>query len=137
MHPELSGCITTLSVCNTEVANFCAAMDTLIDQDVWNDVVMHFSIMIIYVPECTEVPAKVPEPDIGGSENFPGINTTSALLVLVTSLDREVNDRYVLQIKVVDNSSATQQTGYVNIRVLSSLYNDSKPQRPTSERVCL
>ena len=29
-HPELSGCITTL----TEVANFCAAMDTLIDQDV-------------------------------------------------------------------------------------------------------
>ena len=28
-HPELSGCITTLS----EVANFCAAMDTLIDQD--------------------------------------------------------------------------------------------------------
>ena len=29
-HPELSGCITTLSV---EVANFCAAMDTLIDQD--------------------------------------------------------------------------------------------------------
>ena len=31
-HPELSGCITTLSVCN-EVANFCAAMDTLIDQD--------------------------------------------------------------------------------------------------------
>ena len=29
-HPELSGCITTLAV---EVANFCAAMDTLIDQD--------------------------------------------------------------------------------------------------------
>ena len=28
-HPELSGCITTL----TEVANFCAAMDTLIGQD--------------------------------------------------------------------------------------------------------
>ena len=32
-HPELSGCITTLTVRNTEVANFCAAMDTLIDQD--------------------------------------------------------------------------------------------------------
>ena len=32
-HPELSGCITTLIVRNTEVANFCAAMDTLIDQD--------------------------------------------------------------------------------------------------------
>ena len=31
--PELSGCITTLTVRNTEVANFCAAMDTLIDQD--------------------------------------------------------------------------------------------------------
>ena len=31
-HPELSGCITTLLVRN-EVANFCAAMDTLIDQD--------------------------------------------------------------------------------------------------------
>ena len=29
LHPELSGCITTLSVRNT----FCAAMDTLIDQD--------------------------------------------------------------------------------------------------------
>ena len=28
VHPELSGCITTLTV-----ANFCAAMDTLIDQD--------------------------------------------------------------------------------------------------------
>ena len=33
MHPELSGCITTLTVRNTEVANFCTAMDTLIDQD--------------------------------------------------------------------------------------------------------
>ena len=32
-HPELSGCITTLRVRNVEVANFCAAMDTLIDQD--------------------------------------------------------------------------------------------------------
>ena len=32
-HPELSGCITTLTVRNTEVANFCAAMDTLIAQD--------------------------------------------------------------------------------------------------------
>ena len=33
-HPELLGCITTLTVCNVmEVANFCAAMDTLIDQD--------------------------------------------------------------------------------------------------------
>ena len=32
-HPELSGCITTFSVRNTEVANFCAAMDTLIYQD--------------------------------------------------------------------------------------------------------
>ena len=29
-HPELSGCITTLTVRN---ANFCAAMDTLIGQD--------------------------------------------------------------------------------------------------------
>ena len=29
-HPWLSGCITTLTVRN---ANFCAAMDTLIDQD--------------------------------------------------------------------------------------------------------
>ena len=29
-HPELSGCITTLTVRNT---NFCAAMDALIDQD--------------------------------------------------------------------------------------------------------
>ena len=33
MHPELSGCITTLTVRNMEVANFCAAMNTLIDQD--------------------------------------------------------------------------------------------------------
>ena len=33
IHPELSGCITTLSVCNMEAANFCEAMDTLIDQD--------------------------------------------------------------------------------------------------------
>ena len=33
-HPGLSGCITTLTVRNTlEVANFSAAMDTLIDQD--------------------------------------------------------------------------------------------------------
>ena len=32
-HPDLSGCITTLVVGNTEDANFCAAMDTLIDQD--------------------------------------------------------------------------------------------------------
>ena len=32
-HPELSGCITTLTVRNAEVANFCAAMDTLKDQD--------------------------------------------------------------------------------------------------------
>ena len=31
-HPELSGCITTLTVV-MEVASFCAAMDTLIDQD--------------------------------------------------------------------------------------------------------
>ena len=31
--PELSGCTTTLTVRNMEVANFCAAMDTLIDQD--------------------------------------------------------------------------------------------------------
>ena len=30
---ELSGCVTTLTVRNTEVANFCAAMDTLIDED--------------------------------------------------------------------------------------------------------
>ena len=30
--PELSGYITTLTV-NMEVANFCVAMDTLIDQD--------------------------------------------------------------------------------------------------------
>ena len=34
-HPELSDCITTLTVRNMEVANFCAAMDTLIDQDVY------------------------------------------------------------------------------------------------------
>ena len=34
LHPELSGCITTLTVRNVmEVANFCAAMDTLIDQN--------------------------------------------------------------------------------------------------------
>ena len=33
-HPELSGYITTLTVVLQEVANFCAAMDTLIDQDV-------------------------------------------------------------------------------------------------------
>ena len=36
-HPELSGRITILTVRNTgrllEVANFCSAMDTLIDQD--------------------------------------------------------------------------------------------------------
>ena len=32
-HPELSGCITTHTVSKTEIANFCAAMDTLIDQD--------------------------------------------------------------------------------------------------------
>ena len=30
-HHELSGCITTLTV--VDVANFCAAMNTLIDQD--------------------------------------------------------------------------------------------------------
>ena len=33
MYPELSGCITALTVCNIEVANFCAAMGALIDQD--------------------------------------------------------------------------------------------------------
>ena len=33
IHPELSGCITTLTVRNMEVANFCAEMDTLVDQD--------------------------------------------------------------------------------------------------------
>ena len=33
-HPELSGCITTLTVCNTG-CKLCAAMDTLIDQDGW------------------------------------------------------------------------------------------------------
>ena len=33
-HPELSGCITTLTVRNMEVANFSTAMDTVIDQDV-------------------------------------------------------------------------------------------------------
>ena len=32
IHPELSGGITTLTVV-IQVANFCAAMDTLIDQD--------------------------------------------------------------------------------------------------------
>ena len=32
-HPELSGCITTLIVRGVEVANFGAAMDTLIDED--------------------------------------------------------------------------------------------------------
>ena len=32
-HPELSGCVTTLTVRNTAVANFCAAMDTSIGQD--------------------------------------------------------------------------------------------------------
>ena len=32
-HPEVSGGITTLTVRNTEIANFCAAMDTLKDQD--------------------------------------------------------------------------------------------------------
>ena len=32
-HSELSGDITTPTVRNMEVANFCAAMDTLIDQD--------------------------------------------------------------------------------------------------------
>ena len=37
LHPELSGCITTLTVRNMEIANFCAAMDTLIDQDVLSD----------------------------------------------------------------------------------------------------
>ena len=37
MHPELSGCITTRTVRNTlEVANFCAAMGTLIDQHGFN-----------------------------------------------------------------------------------------------------
>ena len=32
-HPELSGCITTLTVRNTGGCKLCAAMDTLIDQD--------------------------------------------------------------------------------------------------------
>ena len=33
MHPELSGGITIFTVRNVDVANFCVAMDTLIDQD--------------------------------------------------------------------------------------------------------
>ena len=42
-HPELSGCITTLSVC--KVANFCAAMDTLIDQDGWSYVSLNSKLV--------------------------------------------------------------------------------------------
>ena len=33
LYGEFSGGITTLTVCNMEVANFYAVMDTLIDQD--------------------------------------------------------------------------------------------------------
>ena len=69
------------------------------------------------ISECTEVPTLTPEPDVAGTESFPGITTATALLVLSTSLDREVNDRYVLQLKIVDSASTTQPTGYVNIRV--------------------
>ena len=33
-HPELSGCITTFTVCNTGSYKLGTAMDTLMDQDV-------------------------------------------------------------------------------------------------------
>ena len=40
-YPELSSCITALTVREAvEVANFCAAMDTLIDQDGSKDIMI-------------------------------------------------------------------------------------------------
>ena len=47
-HPELSGCITTLIVRNT--ANFCAAIDTLIDQDdVAYVYIMNADVAYVYI----------------------------------------------------------------------------------------
>ena len=43
VHPELSACITTVAVRNTEVTNFCAAMDTLIDHDAFRGASLPFS----------------------------------------------------------------------------------------------
>ena len=50
-HPELSDGITALTVRKSEFANFCAAMDTLINQDGW----LHMATLIFLGGLCGHV----------------------------------------------------------------------------------
>ena len=50
-HPELSGCITTL----IEVANFGAAMDTLIDQDGSLHDAYYTRCTYFFIKDCTSL----------------------------------------------------------------------------------
>ena len=50
------------------------------------------------------------------------LNSESALFMLKTALDREVKDRYVLRLQVIDSSTTPVRTGSIVVLVNSILF---------------
>ena len=66
--------------------------------------------------ECPEAIIKEPELEEEAEQPF-SMNAEEALYVLETSVDREVKDRYVLSLMVVDDSTIPVRTGSIVILV--------------------
>ena len=73
------------------------------------------------IVECPDAIVKVPELEVSGDEDFI-FNTEGALFTLETSLDREVKDRYLLRLEVVDSSTTPVRTGSIVVLVSVFLF---------------
>ena len=76
--------------------------------------------------ECSSEANITAEPNVPGTETFT-ISTATALFTLATSLDYEVNNRYVVMMTVVDAVSTPDRTGTIVVRVQVTDVNDNCP----------
>ena len=79
-------------------------------------IIMHIKLFSSSYPECSSPPSITPDSYTTGTETF-SLKTTSALLVLKTSLDYEAAQRYYLTIEVVDSGKTPALTGVVSVLV--------------------
>ena len=70
----------------------------------------------MHISECSSVSVASVELNVSGVESFT-VSTETALLIVNSSLDYEVEDFYVLILQVVDTAASPPQTGTIVIRV--------------------